>query len=416
MSLAKTAKEAGNQRQTQLDRENSPRRKEKTLRFSDEVTMSRSTVDNGRQVGSLPALGLTEPGRQREVHQAPWSQKHRAPGGLGWKDAASLAARAGDLSAAIDAPAEVNLEPNPVPLARTESSSKAAAAGPGGLKGELLMDLDSDGDNSIPPYVSGDAAGGSAAALLLRPGEVSDNFVRRNLKGRGSFLPRQKSREARKSRPPRETESELFDGGSEGGGSSSDGETGAGWSLAGEQSAGAGAGGGMQLGLDPLQLSLDALDGAVAPSDSQGKTKRPAVAGAVAADRKLKYLVGTASSSLSSAAALASGRPLFKVTRTQTLCDEVVSSSRGRRAQKASSSSSRPSLAERQQQRKDLSAAFRRRTREDAGMIDDAWLEEFAPKCSGHEMPAKLLVVKKAGPNKVGRANKTHEVLVLPLK
>ena len=77
-------------------------------------------------------------------------------------------------------------------------------------------------------------------------------------------------------------------------------------------------------------------------------------------------------------------------------------SSRGQKLHKRSTSAARLSLVERQQQRRDQSVAKRRQSREDqTGVVDDAWLEQFAPKCSGHEMPAKLLIVKKTGPNKV---------------
>jgi hypothetical protein len=84
--------------------------------------------------------------------------------------------------------------------------------------------------------------------------------------------------------------------------------------------------------------------------------------------------------------------PLFKQTETAVVCNEVIADIRCNK----SSGLKKNSLNIMKPRRRVKSAST-----DGGSLIGDEWLEQLAPKCSGHSMPAKLLRVKKAGPNKV---------------
>lgn len=200
----------------------------------------------------------------------------------------------------------------------------------------------------------------------LRPGEVSNNYVRLNLKRKRSS-PRSK----REFRAPL-SGSEEEDGGF----SDSDGES----SVEGAQKKGPGGSSETKAGfmgslpVDPLQLCLLALDGETQARGNMN-TKREISA----AEKTAAFLRRT-------------NTPLFRQTETATVCNEVL----------ATAKSSKTTTAKKAPLR-DLAKVKNKRATgpNDNALVDDEWLTQLAPKCAGHSMPAKLLRVKKAGPNKV---------------
>ena len=221
------------------------------------------------------------------------------------------------------------------------------------------------------PYTSASAAASSAqqARPPLAAGQITDNFVRRNLKKKGAYRQKQKDpRFQRKTRGGGKDGSDDDGAGSDSGdGSDSDGGMGKG---KGSRRGGAGGSGSSgqsrtvisglaAMGLDPLQLSLDAI--APPPAPAPGP-----------------------SSSSSSAVAKAASK-LVPRSRASTI-DPI--NGRPHSAAAVAASGSAPTAVR-------AKSAGRR-----GSSLSDAVLEENAPCCPGHQFPAKLLIVKKPGANK----------------
>lgn len=209
------------------------------------------------------------------------------------------------------------------------------------------------------------------------PGEVSTNFVRRNLKERGGcFKSKQPSCDvranaaalARKQGAAQRSESRVDP-------ESGDSDGPAPREAAGER---AGMGGLAALGLDPVQLSLEVLEAEQKPDDRVRAAKE-----------------GVLSSAYQ--------RPVFKVSYTETICKDVVS----RRTSKI------PKTKLSIQEKLGTRGTHKAPRTSTVGHVEDDWLERVAPKCSGHQMPASLLVVKKTGANKVRNVNTSEFYIIV---
>ena len=181
------------------------------------------------------------------------------------------------------------------------------------------------------------------APALLPAGQISDNFVRCNLKKKGSY--RQKQKDPRFQRKTR-GDGDFDDGGGRRSDAEFDDEEQEDWDTSTKKrplsaAASGGNGRGVQahglaaMGLDPLQVSLDAIAKAKASSSSSSST--------------------------------------YSGLHRNSILEPSV----GRAAKSAKG------VGKKRQQR-----------------LSDSVLEEHAPCCPGHQFPAKLLVVKKTGANK----------------
>lgn len=195
-------------------------------------------------------------------------------------------------------------------------------------------------------------------------GEVSTNFVRLNMKRRmGSYKSKQPSRDvkmnasalARKETKTREIDSDLSDSSQED--AMKRGQDGGVYRVEDK-------GGLSILGLDPVQLALEAVQHSNAAGIKIGKTP-------------------VKSSSYK--------RSLFKISSADIICKEITS-----RHLHQTTDKRKLSIQEKLSNR-----GGRAKFSRNVGCIEDEWLEKMAPKCSEHQMPASLLIVKKAGQNKV---------------
>lgn len=202
------------------------------------------------------------------------------------------------------------------------------------------------------------------------PGEISTNFIRLNMKRKGgSYKSKQPNRDVRANPAAmarRDAKTHEFDKSSI---NNSDEESTPSLSM----SAATDRGGLASLGLDPMFIALEALEG----TESDAAPRRQP------RDQNLRD--GLIVNPTPDAA-----HPVFKVSSSAMICKEICSK---RNSVKKKSDKVFNEVK--------FKRGARIKTMKSTGCIEDEWLEKLAPKCSGHQMPASLLVVKKTGPNKV---------------
>ena len=248
---------------------------------------------------------------------------------------------------------------------------KSAVVRPAGLPPRPIAPSEvgpaaSAGIAALPfPPVPSLAAKQSATQMAAQTGDVSGNFIRRNLKKKGSY--RQKQKDPRFQRKSRGTDDR---------GAEADVDVSSGDDNSSEPTTGVGASSGRRLvahglaamGLDALQLSIDALPKKSVQSSgsAQGKAAPRVVVGV-----GLGEGVGAG-----------------------------VGGGFGTRGPAAANSSALLSAAAASKMTSGGGTERRKRGGGGKGTLSDAVLEEHAPHCPGHQFAAKLLVVKKSGPNK----------------